>query len=57
MGQAETQSKIGEATNLESIHTDLTTIHTDLADLETKLDSMKKALSSIGTDSWRVQTV
>jgi hypothetical protein len=43
MGQAESQSKIGEETTLES--------------LEQKLDEIKKALSSIGTDSWRVQTV
>lgn len=50
MGKAETQSKISEATSLE-------TIQDALADLETKIDDIKKALSSIGTDSWRVQTV
>ena len=50
MGKAESQSKIGETTDLGNIK--------DVLDaLEVKIDNINKALSSIGTDSWRVQTV
>jgi len=50
MGKAESQSKIGETT-------DLGNIKDALDELEKKLDEFKKCLVSIGTDTWRVQTV
>lgn len=43
--------------DIESTNTLITSTNTKLDEMETKLDDFREALSSVGTDSWRVETV